>query len=269
MMPLDGVRVLDLSRLAPGPYCSMLLGDLGADVLLVESPPQFVGRRGGAAASDGSDDDPEAQRRRAYSALGRNKRSIVLNLREQDGRDVFHRLCEDVDVVLEGFRPGLVERLGADYRTVSAINPRIVYGNYPGWGSTGPMKDRGSADPTAQAFSGAVSTTGKAGGAGEFIRIYALHDFNASSYIVTTTLLGLLYRERSGKGIKMENAQVASSIAAQTSRIAEFLASGKNVLPMGSACATTVPHRSGGGCARPSTPPSFWMTPGSLPIQAG
>ncbi len=163
MMPLDGVRVLDLSRLAPGPYCSMLLGDLGADVLLVESPPQFVGRRGGAAASDGSDDDPEAQRRRAYSALGRNKRSIVLNLREQDGRDVFHRLCEDVDVVLEGFRPGVVERLGADYRTVSAINPRIVYCSISGYGQSGPYRDIVGHDINYISIGGALGVIGRPG----------------------------------------------------------------------------------------------------------
>jgi alpha-methylacyl-CoA racemase len=89
MTALQGIRVLDLSRLAPGPYCSMLLGDLGADVLLVEAPPQFVAQMGGG----GQVDEEAARRRRAHNALGRNKRSIVLNLREQAGRDVFYKLC--------------------------------------------------------------------------------------------------------------------------------------------------------------------------------
>ena len=95
----------------------------------------------------------------------------------------------------------------------------------------------------AQAFSDAVDITGRRGGAGEFIRFYGLHDYNAASFVTTTLLLGLLHRERTGKGLRLENAQVASSIAVQTSRIAEFLATGENMPRMGSATTTTVPHR--------------------------
>ena len=106
MGPLDGVRVIALSRLAPGPYCSMLLGDLGADVIRVDKPG----------------DDP-----RVLDMLNRNKRSLVLDLKRVEAQQVLHRLCESADVFLEGFRPGVTARLGADYATISRIDPRIVY----------------------------------------------------------------------------------------------------------------------------------------------
>src|SRR3989304_2630350 len=127
MMPLEGIRVLDLTRLAPGPFCTMLLGDLGADVIVVEEAPG-AGRRFDVGLGD---------RAQAFNALGRNKRSIGLNLKDEAARQVFYRLAEKADVVLEGFRPGVVKRLGVDYETVSAINPRIVYCSLSGYGQTG------------------------------------------------------------------------------------------------------------------------------------
>ena len=232
--PLQGVKVFDITQAGVGPWATMILAAMGANVIKLEPPggDRILGTK--PRYNDLSV---------VYMQCNLGKRSAFANLKSPEGQELARRLLKEADVFAENHKWGTVEHFGLNYEEVAKINPSIVYGNYPGWGSTGPMKDRGSADPSAQAFSGAVSTTGKVGGEGEFIRIYVLHDFNASSYIVTTTLLGLLSRERSGKGIKMENAQVASSIAVQTSRIAEFLASGKNVLPMGSACATTVPHR--------------------------
>src|SRR5450756_2642805 len=111
MMPLEGIRVLDLSRLAPGPFCTMLLGDLGADVIVVEAPPETLH---GTLSPEQVIDPDSLERARAYNALGRNKRSIVLNLRDQAARDVFYRLAKTADAVLEGFRPGVVKRLGVD-----------------------------------------------------------------------------------------------------------------------------------------------------------
>src|SRR5688572_15153765 len=131
-MPLDGIRVVDLSRLAPGPYASMLLGDLGADVLLVEAPTDAFARPGATV------DEEAVQRRRAHNALARNKRSIVINLKEDDGRRIVHELAQDADVFLEGFRPGVVDRLGVGYEAISETNPRVVYCSLSGYGQTGP-----------------------------------------------------------------------------------------------------------------------------------
>lgn len=232
--PLQGVKVFDITQAGVGPWATMILASMGANVIKIEPPggDRILGTKPRY-------DDLSV----VYMQCNLGKRSIFVNLKSTEGQEIANHLIKEADVFAENHKWGTVEHFGLDYEKVAKINPNIVYGNYPGWGSTGPLKDRGSADPTAQAFSGAVSTTGKAGGEGEFIRVYVLHDFNASSYIVTTTLLGLLYRERTGKGIKMENAQIASSVAVQTNRIAEFFASGKTVPPMGSSCVSTVPHK--------------------------
>ena len=128
MMPLEGIRVLDLTRLAPGPFCTMLLGDLGADVIVVEEAPG-AGRRFDIGMSE---------RAQAFNALGRNKRSVGLDLKDERAQEVFYRLVDGADVVVEGFRPGVVKRLGVDYETVSARNPRVVYCSLSGYGQTGP-----------------------------------------------------------------------------------------------------------------------------------
>ena len=120
VMALDGIKILDLSRLAPGPYCSMLLADFGADVTLVEAVP-------GATAKLGAPRNPaDGQRAAAYNALGRGKKSIALNLKDPAARDVFYEMVKGADVVMEGFRPGVVKRLGVDYATLSKINPRVI-----------------------------------------------------------------------------------------------------------------------------------------------
>src|SRR5436190_15417918 len=133
MLALEGIKILDLSRLAPGPYCTMLLGDLGADVLLIEQAGEGSDRRRNPTRAGQAG---QAERTQAYNALGRNKRSLGLNLKSDAAREVFYELVRDADVVVEGFRPGVVKRLGVDYETVSALNPRVVYLSLSGFGQT-------------------------------------------------------------------------------------------------------------------------------------
>ena len=157
-MALEGIKVLDLSRLAPGPYCSMLLADFGADVTLVEAVPGANAKLAGPAA------DPEAAKRAAaYNALGRGKRSIALNLKNEAAREVFYELVKGADVVLEGFRPGVVNRLGVDYDTLSAINPRIVYCSLSGFGQTGPYSNLVGHDINYISIGGALGVIGRPG----------------------------------------------------------------------------------------------------------
>ncbi|MEE8336570.1 MAG: CaiB/BaiF CoA-transferase family protein [Dehalococcoidia bacterium] len=197
MTALEGIRVLDLSRLAPGPYCSMLLGDLGADVLLVEAPPQYL--RSNAGSGPPPDDDA-ARRRRAHNALGRNKRSIVVNLRDDRGRDLFYRLCEDADVVLEGFRPGVVERLGVDYETISKINDRIVYCSLSGYGQTGPYRDVVGHDINYISIGGALGFIGRPGQK-PAIPQNVIADFAGGGLMAAFSITSaLLARERTGRG---------------------------------------------------------------------
>jgi crotonobetainyl-CoA:carnitine CoA-transferase CaiB-like acyl-CoA transferase len=197
MTSLQGIRVLDLSRLAPGPYCTMLLGDMGADILLVEAPPEFVTRTGTPAPRP---DDEVTQRRRAHNALGRNKRSIVINLREDEGRDVFYKLCENADVVLEGFRPGVVDRLGVDYETVSKINPGIVYCSLSGYGQTGPYRDIVGHDINYISVGGALGLIGRPGQA-PAIPQNVIADFAGGGLMAAFSITSaLLARERTGRG---------------------------------------------------------------------
>ncbi len=158
MSALEGIKVVDLSRLAPGPYASMLLGDLGADVLMVEAP---TGTVQGSAGDPGSQ---EAQdRRRAFNPLSRNKRSITVNLKSEEGQAIVHDLAKDADVFLEGFRPGVTDRLGVGYQTIAEINPRIVYASLSGYGQTGPYVDMVGHDINYISVGGALAMIGREG----------------------------------------------------------------------------------------------------------
>jgi crotonobetainyl-CoA:carnitine CoA-transferase CaiB-like acyl-CoA transferase len=194
MLALEHIRVLDLSRLAPGPYCSMLLADMGADVLMVEAPPQFVSSRPTPT------DPEEKERQRAGNALRRNKRSVVLNLREDAGREAFYRLCADADVVLEGFRPGVVDRLGVDYETVSTLNERIVYCSISGYGQTGPYRDLVGHDINYISVAGALGMIGRKGQA-PAIPHNLLGDFAGGGLTGAFAIaVALLAREQTGRG---------------------------------------------------------------------
>jgi crotonobetainyl-CoA:carnitine CoA-transferase CaiB-like acyl-CoA transferase len=136
MQPLQGIKVLDLSRLAPGPFCTMILGDLGADVLMIEAPPGATSEvhRPWALHDAGRED--------AFDPLRRNKRSLVLNLKAPRGREILHALVRESDVLVEGFRPGVIARLGCDYETLAGVNPRIVLCSLSGYGQDGPYVDQ-------------------------------------------------------------------------------------------------------------------------------
>src|SRR3990170_5987445 len=190
MMALEGIRVLDLTRLAPGPYCTMLLGDLGADVIVVEEPPG-VGRRFDAGMSE---------RATAFNALGRNKRSIGLNLKDERAREVFYRLAEKADVVLEGFRPGVVKRLGVDYETVSARNPRIVYCSLSGYGQTGPYAGLVGHDINYIGLGGALGAIGWPG-TPPAIPLNVIADFAGGGlYAAFAILAAVIARQTTGRG---------------------------------------------------------------------
>jgi crotonobetainyl-CoA:carnitine CoA-transferase CaiB-like acyl-CoA transferase len=160
-LPLEGIRVLDLSRLLPGGFCSLLLADFGAEVIKVEdlgmgdyvrwSPPYY----------EGADDSAKGA---LFLALNRNKTSVRINLKEPAGRDVFLRLARDADVVLESFRPGVLDRLGAGYDALREVNPRIVYCAISGYGQDGPLRDRSGHDMNYLGRIGMLGLTGEAEG---------------------------------------------------------------------------------------------------------
>ena len=142
---LSRFRMLDLTRQLPGPFCSTLLADLGMDVLAICAPTDPMGM--------------------GIPLLGRNKRSLTLNLKRPDGQAIFHRLVQDADVVLEGGRPGGAAKLRADYDTLREVNPRLVYCSISGYGQDGPYRDRVGHDVNYLGFAGVIGLTGEAGGA--------------------------------------------------------------------------------------------------------
>jgi len=199
MMPLEGIHVLDLSRLAPGPYCSMLLGDMGADVLLVEAPPEAL-PSGGAVGPLRAENEEAAERALAYNALARNKRSTVLNLRKEEARQVFYRLAESADVVLEGFRPGVVKRLGVDYETLRPLNPRLVYCSLSGYGQDGPYAGMVGHDINYISIGGALGAIGWPGQP-PAIPLNVIADFAGGGlHAAFAILAALLAREKTGRG---------------------------------------------------------------------
>jgi crotonobetainyl-CoA:carnitine CoA-transferase CaiB-like acyl-CoA transferase len=221
MMPLEGIRVLDLARQGPGPFCSMVLSDLGAEVLLIEPPPGAVGSR-----ARGEQDEEALEHARAHQALRRNKRSIVLNLREDEAREVVYRLARDADVVMEGFRPGVVRRLGVDYETLCGHNPRIVYCSLSGYGQDGPYAQLVGHDVNYISITGALSMIGRPGQK-PAIPQNILADFAAGGQAAVIAILAaLLARQTTGRGQYLDLAMSDSVLYVLASAVSGVLGGG-------------------------------------------
>ncbi|MCB8915958.1 MAG: CoA transferase [Thermoleophilales bacterium] len=163
-LPLDGIRVLDLTRLLPGGFCSQMLVDFGAEVIKVEDTGAGDYIRYAPPLYESEADPAEATASGLYLSLNRGKRSIRLDLKSDEGRDAFYRLVPTADVVLEGFRPGVAEKLGVDYATLSGKNPGLVFCSISGYGQDGPSRDRAGHDLNYLGSTGMLAMTGQAGG---------------------------------------------------------------------------------------------------------
>jgi len=222
---LDGIRVVDLTHTAPGPYCTMLLGDLGAEVIRVEEPPVREGRRSGRGTGAGSDPEEEA-RRNAFNALARNKRSIVLNLKHTEGREVFYRLAANADIVTESFRPGVVQRLGVDYESLRPTNPRLIYCSITGYGQDGPYRDLPGHDINYIALGGALALTASDSTPpippGNLVADFAGGGMHAALGI----LAAIVARARTGEGQYVDSSMTDGVMALMASYASNFFASG-------------------------------------------
>jgi crotonobetainyl-CoA:carnitine CoA-transferase CaiB-like acyl-CoA transferase len=207
MAPLEGLRILDLSRLMPGPLCTMILSDLGADVMKVEQPevgdyaryaPPFIRDAGSA-----------------FLMLNRNKRSITLNLKNSAAQDIVRELAKRADVFVESYQPGVAETLGVGYPSISQINKRIIYCSISGFGQSGPYHDMVGHDLTYAAYSGAIGATGLKGGL-PVIPAVQISDIQGAIYAAVAILATLYKREKTGKGefidISLMDVAVASMI---------------------------------------------------------
>ena len=194
--PLAGVKVLDLSQVIAGPYGPTLLSHSGADVIKIEPLQGEMTRQ-----------NPGVN----YFAWNRGKRSLPLNLRNDDGRAIFYSLVERSDVVVENFRPGVTQRLQIDYETLSALNPRLIYASITAFGSTGPYAHRPGFDPLIQAMSGIERLQGGQGNPPVFLRI-AITDFVTAMLQAATITMVLFNRERTGRGDHIELSLLRSGI---------------------------------------------------------
>ena len=226
-MALDGIKVLDLSRLAPGPHCSMLLADFGADVTLVEAVPGASAKLGSAGLrrSEGAD------RAAAYNALGRGKKSIALNLKDEAAREIFYAMVKSADVVIEGFRPGVVKRLGVDFETLAKLNPRIICCSISGFGQTGPYSNLVGHDINYIAVGGALGVTGRPGQA-PAIPVNLVADFAGGGLTAAFAIcLAIIAREKTGRGQNVDIGMSDGVLSLMTSAFTQFFSSGNAIRP--------------------------------------
>lgn len=216
-LPLEGVQVLDFTIAQQGPYASMLLGDLGADVIKVESPEGDI-MRGGDGAYRGGE-------RLKFLQFNRNKWGIVIDLKTREGQEIIGELARRADVLLENFRPGTAKRLGIGYATISEINPRIIYCSASGYGSQGPYRHKPAFDLIAQALGGLISLNGEPDG-GPVPTGAAIVDTAGGILAAFGLLVALFHRERTGVGQKVEVSLLEAVIALQSWEAAEYLNTG-------------------------------------------
>lgn len=231
--PLTGVRVLDLSQFLAGPYGSMILGDLGAEVVKIEIPEK----------GDGSREMPPhfVQGQSGYFlSMNRSKKSLTLDLKQPAGLEIFYDLVRQADVVYDNFRPGILERLRIDYDTLKHINPRIIACSVSGYGHTGPMKDRPAFDLVVQALGGIMSYTGPLGG--EPVRMGApMGDMAGGIFAAHGVLAALYQREHTGVGQRVDVALLDSQIALLIYRAVYYFIAGEVAVPAGSGHVSAVP----------------------------
>ena len=236
MGALDGIRVLDLTQVMSGPFCTMILADLGADVIKIENPDHGDQTRKSWGYSVVGDDS------RAFLSLNRNKRSAVLDLKDAADHQTFLDLVRGADVVVENFRPGVAEKLGVDYESLRAINERIVYGSISGFGHTGPYASYPGYDLIAQAMTGIMSVMGQPGEPPVKSAI-PVGDLGAGLFCCVGILGALMSREHTGTGQYVETSLFEASLALSVWESTEFWSTGKPPEPLGSANRMSAPYQ--------------------------
>ena len=236
--PLAGVRVIEIGQIAAGPFTGSLLADLGADVIKIERPGGGDGMRSWPPLSDAG----EAPYSENFASLNRNKRSVVLDLKDQSGIDRLLRLAGVAGVLVENYRPGVLARLGAGYEAVRARNPAIVYCSISGYGQTGPYAHKGAFDVTVQGMSGLMSVTGEPGG-GPVKCGVPVGDFCAGLYAAYTITANLMRARETGQGACIDCSMLGSLIGVAALQTSEYFGTGRAPRPLGSAHPRNAPYQ--------------------------
>jgi crotonobetainyl-CoA:carnitine CoA-transferase CaiB-like acyl-CoA transferase len=228
MPPLDGIRVLDFTQAAGGPYGAQMLGDFGADIIKIEplTGDHFRSKLDGTWCF----------------SLNRNKRGLSLNMKTEEGCEIVRRLIKTSDVFFEAFVPGTMERLGFGYDTVKDLNPAIIYCSFSGYGQTGPYRNRAGYDVCAQAESGLMAATGEEGR--PYVRIGASTiDYGTGMNACIGILLAILEREKTGKGQHIDVSLLATAVSWMNYRVSHYSLTGKNPDRLGSGAGYSCPYQ--------------------------
>src|SRR5215471_16687519 len=230
---LAGLRVIDLTQVMAGPFCTMLLADLGADVVKIEPPSGDSTRTmPGAVGTDSP----------SFNAVNRGKRSVVINLKSADGVDTRKRLARSADILVENYRPGVMAAMGLDYTSLASANPRLIYASISGYGHTGPMKNRGGFDLVAQGVSGIMSVTGEPGGAPVKSGI-PLTDLGAALFAVVGILAALEHRHATGRGQHVDTSLLDAGVGLSVWEATQYF-SGRGIPErLGSAHRMSAPYQ--------------------------
>ena len=229
--PLTGIEVIDLTHYLAGPFATQILGDYGAEVIKIEAPGDSRAQLGSGGGADNY----------FFLCTNRSKKSVVLDIRNEEGRRVLSRLVDSADVLIDNFRPGVVERMGFGYETVSSRNPRIICCSISGFGSTGPMRDNPGFDQIAQGMSGLMSVTGTPESGPTRMGI-AICDLLGGIFAVQGILLALETRHRTGRGQKVETSLLESIVSVLSWSAGIYFETGKNPVPSGNHHPLVSPH---------------------------
>ena len=234
-LPLDGMRVLDLTQVMAGPFCTMLLADMGADVVKVEKPGGDAIRGIGPPFINGES--------AAFLQINRNKRSIVVDLKTEQGAESVRRMAAQADVLVQNYRPGAMDRMGLGYEHVKTLNPALLYCSISGFGSTGPYSTRPGFDLVTQGMSGLMSLTGQPDGAPTKIGV-PITDLNAGFYAAYGVLCAYIQRLKTGKGQLIDASLLEGGLAYTVWESAMFFATDQAPVAAGSAHRLTAPYQS-------------------------
>jgi crotonobetainyl-CoA:carnitine CoA-transferase CaiB-like acyl-CoA transferase len=232
---LSGIRIVDLSRVLAGPYGTLLLGDLGAEIIKIEDPGEGDPTRN-ITPQKVQGEDPY------FLGLNRNKKSVTLNLTAPKGREIFHGLVKISDVVYDNYRPDVLEKLGADYETLKKVNPKVISCSISGFGHTGSMQNRPAFDLTLQAMGGAMSVTGEPGRAPVRLGL-PMGDLAGGMFAAFAISAALLHREKTGEGMKVDLSLLDCQVSLLTYMAQYYFFNGKVPGPIGSGHQSIVPYQ--------------------------
>jgi succinate---hydroxymethylglutarate CoA-transferase len=245
--PLSEIKVLEFGQIAAGPFCGMLLADLGADVVKVERPDGGDDMRGWPPLIEGTDGDIYSGN---FASLNRNKRSIAVDLKDAEQLGGLRQLCSAADVILENFRPGVLARLGLGYQALSEVSPRLVYCSLSGYGQTGPYAGKGAFDVAVQAMSGVMSVTGNEGAPPAKCGV-PVGDFTAGLYAAYAILAAIIERNRSNRGCNIDCSMLGSLLGIAALQTSEYFGTGVPATRIGSAHPRNAPYQAFEGSDKP------------------